>query len=104
MAPIRGCSPLCLLMSMSLAAIEIARNAASMTRPGSPTKVTTVLFVALPGSTFNNRIPSTLSIESVICLMIDRSTPSLKLGTHSINCFILCYLLLVNLKSLIANS
>ncbi|MBI3593080.1 MAG: tyrosine-type recombinase/integrase [Nitrospirae bacterium] len=42
-APMRGCSPLCLLMSISSPAFFIALNAASITASGFPTKVTTVL-------------------------------------------------------------
>src|SRR5690348_17448636 len=40
----RGCSPVCLLMSISSAAFLIARKAASITNSGAPTKVTTVRF------------------------------------------------------------
>ena len=89
-APIRGCSPLCLLISITSAAFFIAKYAASITALGSPTKVTTVLLVAFPGSTSNNFTPSTVSITSVICLITARSWPSLKFGTHSIIWFILC--------------
>ena len=85
-APMRGCSPWCLLMSISSLAFFIARKAASTTGPGSPTKVTTVRLVALPGSTSSNCTPATLSIAAVICLMIAMSRPSLKLGTHSMSC------------------
>ena len=88
-APIRGCSPLCLLISINSPAFFMARKAASITASGTPTKVTTVRLVALPGSTFSNRTPSTDSTASVICLMMFRFTPSLKLGTHSISFIIL---------------
>ena len=83
-APIRGCSPLCLVMSINSPAFLIAKKAASITASGLPTNVTTVRLVAFPGSTFSSLTPSTDSTWSVICLMIFRSAPSLKLGTHSI--------------------
>ena len=40
-APIRGCSPLCLVRSINSDAAFTALNAASSTASGSPTKVTT---------------------------------------------------------------
>ena len=73
---------------MSSEAFFTARNAAVHTGSGSPTKVTTVRFVAAPGSTSRSFMPSTDSITSVIYLMTAISRPSLKLGTHSIICFI----------------
>ena len=85
-APIRGCSPECLLMSMSSDAFLMAKKAASITSSGVPTKVTTVLLVAFPGSTLSSFTPSTLSISSVICLITSILQPSEKLGTHSISC------------------
>ena len=44
-------------MSITRLAISIPRKAASMTASGRPTKVTTVRFVAWPGSTFSRRDP-----------------------------------------------
>ena len=88
-APMRGCSPLCLLMSINSPAFLMALKAASITLAGSPTMVTTVRLVALPGSTFNKRTPSTDSISLVICLMMLRSLPSEKFGTHSISCMLI---------------
>ena len=87
-APNLGCAPLCLLMSISSAAFLTALNAASQTSLGVPTIVTTVRFVAAPGSTSISRTPSTVSISLVICLIMFKSRPSLKLGTHSISCFV----------------
>ena len=52
-------------------------------------KVITVLFVAFPGSTFNNLTPSHFSITSVIELIIFIFLPSEIFGTHSINLFII---------------
>ena len=60
-APILGCSPECLLISINSLALEINMNAASTMISASPTKVITVLFVAFPGSTFNNLIPGYFS-------------------------------------------
>ncbi len=79
-------------MSINSAAFFTARKAASQTSSGVPTIVTTVRLVALPGSTSIKRTPSTASISFVICLMIFISFPSEKLGTHSINFFILLFI------------
>ena len=70
-------------MSISSAALAMARNAASHTASGSPAIVTTVRFVAAPGSTSSRRTPSTVSTWAVIWSMTARSRPSEKLGTHS---------------------
>ncbi len=75
-------------MSINSDAFFMAKNAASITASGVPTKVTTVRLVAFPGSTFSSFTPSTVSIESVICLITAISEPSEKFGTHSISCFI----------------
>ena len=83
-APILGCAPTCLVISINSEAFLIPLKAATITFCGSPTKVTTVLFVSFPGSTSSKRIPSTDIIASVIALIIDSSLPSLKFGTHSI--------------------
>ena len=85
-APMRGCAPVWRDMSMSSPALRIARNAASQTATGSPTKVTTVRLVALPGSTLSSFTPSTDWISPVIWRMIAGSRPSLKFGTHSSSC------------------
>ena len=90
-APMRGCSPLCLLISINSPAFLIATKAASITACGVPTKVTTVRLVAFPGSTFNKRTPSTFSISLVIWVMIDKSIPSEKFGTHSMSCCIVSF-------------
>ena len=82
-APMRGCAPACRLMSMTCAARAMARNAASSTAAGLPTKVTTVRWVSTPGSTLSSVTPETASMASVICLILARSRPSEKLGTHS---------------------
>ncbi len=93
-APNRGCSPWCLLMSITWAAFFIPLNAASTTASGSPTNVTTVLFVAFPGSTSSSLMPSTLSMASVISFITLASLPSEKFGTHSSILFISGNLLL----------
>ena len=85
-APKRGCSPECLLMSISSDAFLINRNAASIAFSGSPTNVITVLLVAFPGSTSSSLTPSIVSTTSVIALIFAASLPSEILGTHSINC------------------
>ena len=97
-APIRGCAPLCWRMSISSVARLIAATAASHTASGSPTKVTTVRFVASPGSTSKSFTPLAASITSVICLMTSALRPSEKLGTHSIIlfCIVLGFILVVN--------
>src|SRR6266404_295224 len=87
-APMRGCAPLCLRISMSSAAFFIPRQAASITASGLPTNVTTVRFVLAPGSTSSNETPSTDSIASVICRITFWSRPSEKFGTHSMSFFI----------------
>ena len=84
-APMRGCAPLCLRISINSVAFLIARNAASTAASGLPTNVTTVRFVLAPGSTSNSETPSTDAITSVICRMMFWSRPSEKFGTHSIN-------------------
>jgi len=53
-----------------------------------PTNVTTVRLVSFPGSTSNSVIPSTALMASVISLILAKSRPSEKLGTHSTSCFI----------------
>ena len=65
-APIRACSPWCLDMSISSAALRIARNAASSTTAGSPASVTTVRLVAAPGSTSSRTAPSVSEISLVM--------------------------------------
>src|SRR5438477_5494105 len=87
-APMRGCAPLCLRISMSSAAFSIARNAAFTAASGFPTNVTTVLFVLAPGSTSSSETPSTVSIASVIWRITSGSRPSEKFGTHSMSFFI----------------
>src|SRR5436190_6921009 len=87
-APMRGCAPLCLRISMSSAAFSIARNAAFTAASGFPTNVTTVRFVLAPGSTSSSETPSTDLIASVICRITSTSRPSEKFGTHSISFFI----------------
>ena len=82
-APMRACAPLCFDISMTSAAVLIPRNAASETASGSPTNVTTVRFVSAPGSISRIVIPSTPEIASVMVLILAKSFPSLKLGTHS---------------------
>ena len=63
----------------------MARNAASSTASGEPTNVTTVRFVASPGSTSSSTAPGVAEISAVMESMTFRSRPSLKFGTHSIN-------------------
>src|SRR5262245_55344263 len=84
-APIRGCSPRCLAMSMSDAAFLIARNDASSTASGGPIRVITVRLVAAPGSTSRSMAPGVPPISAAIASMTARSRPSLKFGTHSIS-------------------
>ena len=74
-------------MSISSEALLIPKNAASKTSNGSPTNVTTVLFVSFPESTSSTLTPSTKLIASTILLILVLSIPSLKLGTHSISFF-----------------
>ena len=57
---------------------------ASITLLGSPTKVTTVLFVSKPGSQSRTVTPWIDLIELTILLIFVWSVPSLKFGTHSI--------------------
>lgn len=85
--PILGYSPLCLRISISSPAFLMALKAASISAFGSPAIVTTIQLVALPASIFNNLTPATVSISAIIWLMIVRSDSSLKLGTHSISCY-----------------
>src|SRR5207237_7572199 len=87
-APMRGCAPLCLRISINSDAFLIARNAASTAASGLPTNVTTVRLVLAPGSTSNSETPSTDSIASVICRITFWSRPSEKFGTHSMSFFI----------------
>jgi hypothetical protein len=47
--------------------------------------VTTVRFVAAPGSTSSSIAPGVSEITPVIVSMTARSRPSLKLGTHSMS-------------------
>ena len=82
-APMRGCAPVCRRMSMTSAARLMARNAASATAAGEPTKVTTVRLVSAPGSTSSSRTPAVDSITCVIASILSRSRPSEKFGTHS---------------------
>ena len=91
-APIRGCAPLCRRMSITSVARLTPATAASITASGSPTKVTTVRFVASPGSTSSNLTPFTASMASVICFTASMLRPSEKLGTHSIIlfCIVVC--------------
>ena len=84
-APMRGCSPWCLDMSMSSPAFLIRRKAASTMVSGGPTKVITVRWVELPGSTSNRRTPSTVSTTAAMASILARSRPSLMLGTHSMS-------------------
>ena len=49
MAPNRGCSPTCVLISINSEAMRTPRTAASITSRGLPANVTTVLLVALAG-------------------------------------------------------
>ena len=86
-APIRGCAPWCRRMSMSSPAFFTALKAASTTASGGPTKVTTVRLVASPGSTSSSFTPFVCFTTSVIWLITFMLRPSLKLGTHSTNCF-----------------
>jgi hypothetical protein len=72
-------------MSMTSAALAMARNAASTTASSVPIRVTTVRLVASPGSTSSSLAPSTVSICEVMASMTSRSRPSLKLGTHSMS-------------------
>ena len=84
-APMRGCSPLWLRMSISSAAFLTNRKAASITASGSPTKVITVRLVVAPGSTSNRRTPSTVSATRAMASILALSRPSEMLGTHSIS-------------------
>ena len=86
-APKRGCSPLCLLISMSSEAFLINLKAASITCSGSPTKVITVRLVAAPGSMSRSFTPSTVSTILAMACILSKSCPSLIFGTHSMSCF-----------------
>ncbi len=70
-------------MSMTSAALRMARKAASEAASGVATKVTTVRFVDSPGSTSSSLTPATPSISAVMARILSLSRPSLKLGTHS---------------------
>ena len=82
-APMRLWAPLWARMSMTSAALAMARNAASRTASGGPMKVTTVRFVEAPGSTSRSFTPATASISAVMARIFSLSRPSLKFGTHS---------------------
>ena len=58
----------------------------------------TVLFVAFPGSTFNNLTPSTVSTTATILSIIILFLPSEILGTHSINCIVFLLIKYINIK------
>ncbi len=81
-APMRGWAPVWPAMSMSWAARAMPAKAARSTASGDPTKVTTVRLVSAPGSTLS-RVTPAASMASVICLILARSRPSEKFGTHS---------------------
>ena len=90
-APMRGCAPLWRRMSISSDARFTPAKAASTTSSGAPTKVTTVRFVASPGSTSRTFTPPAPSIASTIRRITSLSRPSLKLGTHSTIRFSISY-------------
>ena len=96
-APILGCSPLCLFISISSILFLIPKKADFITSSGGPTIVTTVLLVSFPISTSKSVTPDIDSIEVVISFIIFGFLPSLKFGTHSI---IFIYNLIVYLLKL----
>src|ERR1035441_6410997 len=82
-APIRGCTPLCRVRSISCAARPTPRTAASTTPTGDPAIVTTDRLCAASSVQSSRRTPSTF-IAATISATLAASAPSLKLGTHSI--------------------
>src|SRR2546428_7829555 len=84
-APIRGCSPLCLVRSMSSTAFADAASAACFTELGSPTKLTTERLWSGFDSTSRRVTPGVDLIASAIELTTSCRRPSLKFGTHSIS-------------------
>ena len=75
------------LKIVELTSADIVCDEQQLGLSGSPTKVTTVRFVASPGSTSKSLTPLAASITSVICLITSALRPSEKLGTHSIILF-----------------
>jgi len=84
-APIRGCSPLWCLRSMSSIAFWLAARAASFTGPGAPTKLITDRLWSGLDSTSRSVTPGVFLIASAIDSITSFLWPSLKLGTHSTN-------------------
>src|SRR5215212_852925 len=68
---------------MRAAASRTARNAASATGAGGPTKVKTVRWWSASECVSSKRTSATPRTASSSAAMVARSRPSLKLGTHS---------------------
>src|SRR6266704_4776343 len=81
----RGCSPLCLLRSMSSTAFAEAARAACLMGPGSPTKLMTERLWSGFDSTSRRVTPGVDLIASAIELITSCRRPSLKFGTHSMS-------------------
>src|ERR1035438_454062 len=81
-APSRGCAPVCLVRSISSAALPTPRIAASATFTGSPTSVMTQRLWSASISR-SSRYKQSIFMASIMASTRDLSRPSEKLGTHS---------------------
>src|ERR1700730_4550202 len=86
-APIRGCTPVWCVMSMSSAALPAPRITASATASGLPARVITERLWSV--SLVRSRIhaPAMALMASTSASTFDRLRPSEKFGTHSIRRF-----------------
>src|SRR5580765_3996292 len=86
-APMRGCTPLCCVRSMSSAALPAARMAASATASGLPTSVITERLWSASLVRSITQTSGTALMASTSASTFVRSRPSEKFGTHSIRRF-----------------
>src|ERR1700722_15615416 len=82
-APMRGWTPVCLVRSISSAALPTEHTAASTTAAGEPAMVTTERLWAVSSDQSSRRTPS-IFMAATICFTLPESVPSEKFGTHSI--------------------
>ena len=82
-APMRGCSPLCLVRSIRSVATRMAANAASTTAAGLPTNVNTERLCAVSLWTSSSCTPVTAVMVERNAPIVAASRPSEKFGTHS---------------------
>ena len=82
-APMRGCSPVWVVRSISSAAFAIPAKAASLAVARGATKVTTVRLCEASLETSRMTTPSTAAIASRMAAMTSGRRPSEKFGTHS---------------------